>query len=88
MLNLADQAGIHGIVCSPHELELVRKKDSLLSIPPGIRIKDLNDDQKRFMTPKQGIQLGADYIVIGRAITSSDDIKNTLDEIYSEIYNY
>mgnify|MGYP001217019107 FL=1 len=85
MLDLAEMAGIDGVVCSPHELELVRKKNSLLSITPGIRLHDLNDDQKRIMTPKKAIQLGADYIVIGRPITKSNDIKKSLNDIYESI---
>jgi len=85
MLDLAEEVGIHGIVCSPHELELTSKRDSLLSLTPGIRLKDLNDDQKRFMSPKQAFELGADYIVIGRAITASNDIRETLNNIYSDI---
>tara|TARA_B100000886_G_scaffold339821_1_gene306518 strand:- start:4869 stop:5531 length:663 start_codon:yes stop_codon:yes gene_type:complete len=85
MLDLAEMAGIDGVVCSPHELELVRKKNSLLSITPGIRLHNLNDDQKRIMTPKKAIQLGADYIVIGRPITKSNDIKKSLIDIYESI---
>ena len=44
MLDLAENAGIDGVVCSPHELELVSKRKSLLSITPGIRLLNLNDD--------------------------------------------
>ncbi len=85
MLDLAESAGIDGIVCSPHELNLVKKRGTLLSITPGIRLHDSNDDQKRVMTPKEAIDLGADYLVIGRPITESDDISESLDEIYSSI---
>ena len=85
MLDLAEIAGIDGIVCSPHELELVKKRKSLLSITPGIRLKDSNDDQKRVMTPKKAIELGADYLVIGRPITSSKNIKKSLNHIYESI---
>ena len=85
MLDLAESAGIDGIVCSPHELKLVKKRGTLLSITPGIRLQDSNDDQKRVMTPKEAIDLGADYLVIGRPITESDDISESLDEIYSSI---
>ena len=85
MLDLAEIAGIDGIVCSPHELELVKKRQSLLSITPGIRLKDSNDDQKRVMTPKKAIELGADYLVIGRPITSSKNIKKSLNDIYESI---
>jgi orotidine-5'-phosphate decarboxylase len=73
------------VVCSPHELELVNSRESLLSITPGIRLQDLNDDQKRVMTPKDAINLGADYLVIGRPITESSNIKKSLDDIYESI---
>ena len=85
MLDLAETAEIDGVVCSPHELELVSKRKSLLSITPGIRIQDSNDDQKRVMTPKEAIDLGADYLVIGRPITSSADVKKSFNEIYESI---
>ena len=85
MLDLAESAGIDGVVCSPHELELVNKRRSLLSITPGIRINSLDDDQKRVMTPKEAIDLGADYIVIGRPITASDNIDKSLEAIYLSI---
>ena len=85
MIDLAELAGIDGVVCSPHELELVNKRKSLLSITPGIRINSLDDDQKRVMTPKEAIDLGADYLVIGRPITASDNIGKSLEEIYLSI---
>ena len=87
MLDLAESAGIDGVVCSPHELELISKRESLLSITPGIRLKNSNDDQKRVMTPKEAIDLGADYLVIGRPITQSDDIQGTLEDIFNKICN-
>ena len=85
MLDLAQLVGIDGVVCSPHELELVGKRKSLLSITPGIRLDNLNDDQKRTMTPKEALNLGADYLVIGRPITASNDIRKSLEEIYLSI---
>ena len=85
MLDLAEIAGIDGVVCSPHELELVQNRDSFLSITPGIRLHDSNDDQKRVMTPKKAIDLGADYLVIGRPITTSNDIQKSLNDIYESI---
>ncbi len=87
MLDLAESVGIDGVVCSPHELELVSKRESLLSITPGIRLKDSNDDQKRVMIPKEAIDLGANYLVIGRPITQSDDMLGTLEDIFNKIYN-
>jgi orotidine-5'-phosphate decarboxylase len=85
MLDLAESVGIDGVVCSPHELELVGKRKSLLSITPGIRLDNQNDDQKRIMTPKEALNLGADYLVIGRPITASNDISKSLEEIYLSI---
>ena len=85
MLDLAESACIDGVVCSPHELELVSKRESLLSITPGIRLDESNDDQKRVMTPKQAIELGADYLVIGRPITESNNIKESLSRIVESL---
>ena len=85
MLDLAESAGIDGVVCSPHELELVNKRKSLLSITPGIRLQDSNDDQKRVMTPKEAINLGADFLVIGRPITEAENIGEALNEIFQSI---
>ena len=85
MLDMAESAGIDGVVCSPHELELVSKRESLLSITPGIRLQNSKDDQKRVMTPKEAIELGADYLVIGRPITSATNIKQSLYDIYQSI---
>jgi orotidine-5'-phosphate decarboxylase len=85
MLDLAEQAGIDGVVCSPHELSLVAKRKSLLSITPGIRLKDSNDDQSRVMTPKDAINLGANFLVIGRPITEAENIKEALLEIHNSL---
>jgi orotidine-5'-phosphate decarboxylase len=85
MLDLAEESGIDGVVCSPHELHLVAARDSLLSITPGIRLRDSDDDQNRIMTPKEAIDLGANYIVVGRPITEAQDIKDALQEIHNSV---
>ena len=85
MLDLAEQAGIDGVVCSPLELSLVNKRESLLSITPGIRLKDSNDDQNRVMTPKDALKQGANFLVIGRPITEAKNIKKALLEIHNSI---
>ena len=85
MLELAMQSGIHGVVCSPHELSLVKNNSDLLTITPGIRIKSLGDDQTRTMSPKEAIDNGSNFLVIGRPITASTNIKNSLQEIYDSI---
>ncbi len=85
MLEIAIQAGIHGVVCSPHELNLVKQKESLLSITPGIRLSESDDDQSRVMTPQKAIELGANYLVIGRPITEAEDPQDALKNIFNSI---
>ena len=85
MLDLAQEAQIDGVVCSPHELDLVIARKSLLSITPGIRVNASADDQSRVMTPIDAISKGADYIVIGRPITNAPNISEALQEIYNSI---
>ena len=85
MLDLAEQAGIDGVVCSPHELQLVKARDCFLSVTPGIRLLQSEDDQSRVMTPSEAIELGADYLVIGRPITGAEDISSALENIHQSI---
>ena len=85
MIDLAKKSSIHGVVCSPQELSLVKNNSNLLTITPGIRLKSLDDDQTRVMTPKEAIDNGSDFLVIGRPITASNNIKNSLKEIYDSI---
>ncbi|WP_264730745.1 orotidine-5'-phosphate decarboxylase [Wolbachia endosymbiont (group B) of Episyrphus balteatus] len=73
LAKLAKKIGLHGVVCSALEAQEVRQecgKDFKI-ITPGIRINRGHDDQKRTATPKEAINSGADYIVIGRPITKS-----------------
>ena len=85
MLDLAEESGIDGVVCSPHELHLLAARESLLSITPGIRLRNSDDDQSRVMTPKEAIHLGANHIVVGRPITEAQDIKDALQEIHNSV---
>ena len=85
MIQLAKEANIDGVVCSPQELSLVKNNSDLLAITPGIRINSLEDDQTRCMNPKKAIENGSNFLVIGRPITASTNIKNSLQEIYDSI---
>ena len=70
---LAKNAGAKAIVCSPQETAEVRKALGVetVIITPGIRpLSQNDDDQKRTMTPREAIVAGANYVVIGRPITS------------------
>ena len=59
----------------------------MIIVTPGIRPENYKkqDDQKRFMTPKEAMSNGADYIVIGRPITQSSDPLKEIKEINSTI---
>lgn len=74
LAKLAVANGAKAIVCSPHEISEIRSviPNSVSIITPGIRPKSdsISDDQKRTMDPKQAIELGANFLVIGRPITS------------------
>tara|TARA_Y100000590_G_scaffold457191_1_gene609314 strand:- start:4398 stop:5087 length:690 start_codon:yes stop_codon:yes gene_type:complete len=74
----AIENNLDGVVCSPLEVKLVKKisGDKLIIVVPGIRpkdYKDINDDQKRFIEPKEAVDFGADFLVIGRPITKAKD---------------
>lgn len=68
------ECGAQGIICSPLELKLLVDKggfEQLIKVTPGVRpLWSVIGDQKRVMTPKEAIDAGADYLVIGRPITN------------------
>jgi orotidine-5'-phosphate decarboxylase len=73
---LTKEARLAGVVCSPLEIEMIRRicGDDFELMVPGIRpIGSNNNDQKRVMTPSDAIQKGATHLVIGRPITSAKD---------------
>ena len=89
-VKFAKKNKLDGIVCSPLETKMVRKilGEKLLIVVPGIRPKDYikkNDDQKRFVTPKEAINSGADLLVIGRPITLSKDPLKKIKQINKSI---
>ena len=71
---LAREAGLDGVVCSPHEIAAVRKEcgDDFLIVTPGVRRANAElGDQKRVMTPRDAITAGANWLVVGRPITGA-----------------
>lgn len=74
MARVATAAGATSIVCSPLEIEAIRAviPQSVEIITPGVRAADEagGDDQMRTMTPAQAMKAGANFLVIGRPITS------------------
>ena len=88
LANLVKESGLDGIVCSAKEISLVRKSigDDFILVVPGIRPhKDKVNDQKRVMTPKEAISLGADLLVIGRPITNAENQIKATKEILNQI---
>jgi orotidine-5'-phosphate decarboxylase len=86
----AASAGIDGIVCSPREVGRVKQVhgDRLLAVVPGIRLADQQaNDQARVGTPGQAAADGADYLVVGRSVTASENPQAMLDRILEEIAN-
>ena len=72
----AKEAGLDGVVCSPLEAEKVHLEcgRDFLTVTPGIRFTDgVMGDQKRVTTPAEAKRIGADYIVVGRQITTAAD---------------
>jgi orotidine-5'-phosphate decarboxylase len=88
LARLSEACGLDGVVCSPHEIASLRKAidDDFKLVTPGIRpVNSVLDDQKRIMTPAQAVNLGADYLVIGRPITAALNPLQALMDIINEI---
>ncbi len=85
---LAQKCGLDGVVASAQEIKIIRKKTdkNFLIVTPGVRpIWAAHGDQKRVMTPKEAIELGADYIVVGRPITQHPQPMVAAEKILKEI---
>ena len=81
---------LDGIVCSPKEIKLIRKEvgKKFIIVTPGIRQtkkRKVGDDQNRVLSPIEAIELGANFLVIGRPITTASNPLETLKEINSSI---
>jgi len=85
---LAKDAGLDGVVCSPHEIEIIKKEcgRDFLVVTPGIRPAwAAAQDQKRIMTPAEALGKGADYIVIGRPVTGAPSPGDAFLRILAEM---
>jgi orotidine-5'-phosphate decarboxylase len=88
LAGLAKSAGMDGIVCSPQEIEIIRKEHGrgLLIVTPGIRPAwAAAQDQNRIMTPAEAVRKGADYLVIGRPIMRAASPQDAFARIVEEL---
>jgi len=91
LARMAQRCGMHGVVASPQEIELLRRavKQPFVVLTPGVRPEwAAKDDQKRIMTPAEAVGLGADYIVVGRPVLKAKDRKEAVEKIIEEIEQY
>ena len=86
------EAGIHGVVSSPHEAARVRElaraagREDFLIVTPGVRpVGAALDDQARAATPASALQAGATHLVVGRPITAQVDPRAAAQAIAAEI---
>ena len=85
LIKIADQSNLHGVVCSPLEIKMIKKiAPNLKCFTPGIRQDENKDDQKRTMNAKQALEEGSDCLIIGRPIVNGNPKKN-IKEILSSL---
>ncbi|CAE7404260.1 pyrF [Symbiodinium microadriaticum] len=84
---LTQEAGLDGVVCSPREIEAVRKTcgSDFITVVPGIRPDwSTTDDQKRITTPAKAMAAGASYLVVGRPISGANDPADAARRVMEE----
>ena len=89
LAELAQRAGLDGVVASPLEIRLIRQVcgNDFVIVTPGVRPAwASSNDQQRVMTPAEAIDAGANYIVVGRPITASDNPREAARRILQEIH--
>lgn len=85
---LTKESGLDGVVCSAQEVKVIKSvcDHQFITVTPGIRFaSNSNDDQSRIMTPKQAIEEGSDYLVVGRPITQAINPELAVAEILNNI---
>ena len=82
LIEIAMEADLHGVICSPLEIKMIKEiAPKLKCFTPGIRVGNAKDDQKRTMTANEAVKEGSDCLIIGRPITKGnpkENIKNIL----------
>ncbi|MDG2914600.1 orotidine-5'-phosphate decarboxylase [Bisgaard Taxon 10/6] len=90
LAHLTQRAGLDGVVCSPQEVEILRRNlgPDFKLVTPGIRPVGAEfGDQRRVMTPSAAVRSGSDYLVIGRPITQAENPAEVLRSINASLTN-
>ena len=85
---LSRDSGLDGVVCSAQEVTDLRAAlgDGFLLVTPGIRPSgSARDDQRRVMTPREAIEAGSDYLVVGRPVVQAQDPVGVLEDINRDL---
>jgi len=88
LAQLAIHSGLRGLVCSPLEIVALRKvlPPEVQLVTPGIRTgAEKADDQKRTLTPREAIQAGANWLVIGRPISAAANPRAAAESIFASL---
>lgn len=88
LAKLAKQSGMDGVVSSAQEIEMIKKLcgNDFLTVTPGIRpAGSAAGDQRRIMTPQEAVNIGGDYLVIGRPITQATNPEQACLDIIASI---
>ncbi len=88
LANMANQAGLRGLVCSPREVGELRQMlpASTQLVIPGIRSHTVpGDDQRRTLNPREALAQGANWLVVGRPICSAENPRAAAEQILKEI---
>ena len=88
LVELGISSGLTGFVCSPLEIEVLRRSipNHVQLVTPGIRpAHSQNDDQKRVMGPREALAKGANHLVIGRPIYAADNPAQAADSILKDL---
>ena len=88
LANMANKAGLRGLVCSPLEVPELRQSlpASMQFVTPGVRLEaSPDDDQKRTLSPRDALAAGANWLVIGRPIYAAPNPRAAAEEILNSL---
>lgn len=86
LAKMASEWGLNGVVCAGWEAAAIKSNAGILCVCPGIRPDATAcSDQRRVMTPVQAVAAGADFLVIGRPVTRSDDPLASVEAVLSDM---